>query len=357
MKMRRILLQVFQVFFFSSFIIAVTSENGSDFQDDFDHFLDDGSTWEVFDDDIVCNGPTCSYLSKSNIAVNTHASGHNNVELIVRNNCRGSQCCLNNTEVLYPLESQLSSHDCTVFTSSQIRSNKRHTYGIVRFVTMGPIPRIMGDHDKHERIMVQASACYSMENDIYEQRKVPPVVMGICVSSHDPFFAAVIFQNGNQTHMKKIKLPFNSAKARGFYRIEWRHDSIMWWVNGQVMDIIKSSDNFKMPNGPLYIKAGLVPYVTLEDRMDLALEIRAHLFRVRYQQFENYHDELFVFGENKDTANVVFILILCLVCVLLLLCVIHVGRWILFGELINEPERDGLGQYMILNGGDAGDAL
>ena len=80
--------------FFFLIIIAVTSESGRDFQDDFDQLTDE---WEIFDDDIICNGPTCSYLSKNNVAANPHGSGHNNVELLVRNDCRGSQCCLNNT--------------------------------------------------------------------------------------------------------------------------------------------------------------------------------------------------------------------------------------------------------------------
>ena len=89
----------------------------------------------------------------------------------------------------------------------------------------------MDPEGTNDGVKVHGSICIAFENDVDRDPLSTDMVIGFCFSSHNPYEVLFTFQNGNLTYVNSKSLPFRVDQFKLYYRIEWKPDSISWYIS------------------------------------------------------------------------------------------------------------------------------
>jgi len=280
---------------FSRLCFARTERNAEDipghsFLDTFEFF--NSKFWSHQPGAMHCVGDMCLLTSDEAIRVGkTPVSNVPFLQLTLRNNCNGNDCCY-------------LDGDCTQWTGAQLTSMHSYLYGNFRFHA------VPGHEAKNIELTqeVDAFTCFSLDSDDWGVNigvdLIPAIGISICQATSDPWSVVIVWQNGSERFNEQFRLTFNSAKRVTSYRIEWRPEKVSFWVANRLLKVVKKSDR-KIPQKPLKIKIGIFPF----DYTDKSLgkpthpvEIEMSLFRVLYHKLEVSdvnHTDLFITGNTN----------------------------------------------------------
>jgi len=279
---------------------------GEEFIDQFSSY--DSSLWIQEDGRITCIEQHCSYMSKKNLQ---YSSISNNVpkgtflEMTMKNDCNGKHCCI-------------PKRGCTKYIGSQISSKILYHYGSFRFLAKIHLLGKMSEKIKTGRL------CFSLEGKGYAEKSL---LIAICIAVRGKFWAQLYFDYEGQLWAKPVRLDFDASIDAAVYRIDFQKDYVTFWIKGVLVGAVKSSER-NIPNEAVFMNVNLLPEAEVNLRAgyqltsavyekdpekpglkEKAVELRAHVYRVRYVTWDGEHQDLFVFGK-PITLRFEFILLI-----------------------------------------------
>jgi len=311
----------------------------TDFVDNFDGF--NSFLWHRDDDSLVCVGSWCFKAREENLVFypgDLRKDTPSHLQIVMKNNCQDDTCCVVPDE-------------CTPYTGAQITSLKGYGYGSFRFSAIigsaAPGVKLGIDDD--------AFSCFSLESE-HVVNETPEIGASICVSTQDPWHAAIIWQHGDEVHSEVVDLGFNACKRLAIYRIDWHPYHLKFFISGGLVAVIDRKDK-TIPKEPLYIKAGLFPIVSPFGKRHTdtkrRIEIRLHLIRFRYVGLEIVnmidHSDLVVLNNSElDISSLLFafFVLFGIVCMIFhLIRKLHFDSQIYWNPdkcttLLQHPDRD-----------------
>jgi len=261
-----------------SFPISHTNQIGEEFIDQFSS--SDTSRWIQEDGTTTCIGQHCSYSYKKNLQYTTlsnKAPTGTFLEMTMRNDCDGKQCCI-------------PKGICTKYNGSQITSKLLYHYGSFRFFSK---IHLLGMSKK----MKSGRVCFSLDGKDHDEKSI---LIAICIAVRSQFWAQLYLDYDGQLWAKAVALNFDPSVDTAVYRIDFQKDYITFWIKGTLVGAVKSSEQ-SIPDEAVFINAFLLPEDSEKpDFKSQAVELRAHLYRVRYVTWDGEHQDLFVFGRSSS---------------------------------------------------------
>jgi len=309
---------------------VVLGSIGENFVDQFETF--DDNIWQKETNVMSCleasESPQCVYANDKNLVTKSLwdiTPPQHYLQMSMRNNCVGKQCCKG-----------LST--CTKYTAGQISSQKSFFYGSFRFVALaeGSLDVTVGWYD--------AWSCFSLEGYAYVNPE--PMIeeirmeISLCVSTMEPWVVSMVWKYGHMVHIQSAHLPFNVGRGLHVYRFDWQPDYIKWYVDSKLVGWIKESER-QIPDAPMRLRIGIFPADELRPKSKkVKVSYRLQLFQVKFtkefldlsphftkvlQGSLRVNTELIVDG-NRTSTSLKLILLMCALLIFSINMIIWVYR-------------------------------
>jgi len=271
--------------------------------------------WTQYDYHLFCprkNHAQCVYLSseanrKVHLPMEEEVRATNELQIPMKNDCEGEKCCADG--------------ECTKYTGGHLTSAHTYSYGSFYFVAesaknLGGIMQ-EGVHD--------AWTCFSLLRHADGREHIgAQMELSMCIASNFRNRISLIWRYGEVINHKVIRVNFDPTYEAKWYRIDWHPNRVTFHADNQVLHIVKPDANFQIPDAPLRIKTYILPQKrdeTISDAVNPAVAFNMYVFRIAYTKLVHVaHDELFLQGETKHSAELMVGLIILIGCLLGLIC-------------------------------------